>query len=222
MTLPPGAGAGAGSSVAGNGGYGASVAGNGGFGAPAPSMPAPPAGGYPVNSQYQGQSPMPVANGFNNPGLQGNPDQQMLAQRQINALLTSPRPGGPPTVGGSNTPGIGGSVQGGLAGVASTFKGHGIKRYRDQDEYQKWEFYYDFGGDIRGAQQNAAAMPQQNNANGTSGFGGSTGSNSGVGGSGFGATGSSFGSGGSSFGAGSTGSFGSGATIGTPPTTMGR
>ncbi len=71
----------------------------------------------------------------------------------INSLLTSPRPGGAP---GTALPGMGGSVVGGLAGVASTHKGHGIRRYADQDEYQKWEFYYDFGKEMSGQGRTAA------------------------------------------------------------------
>jgi hypothetical protein len=84
-----------------------------------------------------------VPTGFGNPGQQTGPAQM------INNLLTQPRPGGAP--GGVNTPGMGGSIVGGLAGVASNFKGRGIKRVNEQEEYQKWEFYYDFGQEMRGA-----------------------------------------------------------------------
>jgi hypothetical protein len=125
-----------------------------------------------VNSQFQGQSPYstnPGSNnnantGFGQQGQQGSPAQM------INNLLTSPRPGGAPAgIGGGMT----GTVVGGLAGVASTYRGHGIKRYADQDEYQKWEFFYDFGGDMRGVnqQQQPQQQPQQQQSNG-SGFGG--------------------------------------------------
>jgi hypothetical protein len=164
-----------GGSIAGNGGFGSSISGNGGFGTPGST----PAGGYPVNSQTQGQSPYPIAPGsnrntpanFNNPALTGNPDQQALAARTINQLLTSPRPGGAPSA--VPTMGVGTPVVGGLAGVASTFKGHGIKRYNDQDEYQKWEFYYDLSGEMAGAQRAltpATTTPQNNSGFGNSGF----------------------------------------------------
>ena len=64
---------------------------------------------------------------------------------------------------GVGNPAMGGSIVGGLAGVASTYKGHGIKRYADQDEYQKWEFFYDFAGEMRGATQGISPNTLQNN-----------------------------------------------------------
>ena len=48
---------------------------------------------------------------------------------------------------------------GGIAGVASQAKGPSIKRVNDQDDYSKWEFYYDPSKDtgmmmpVMGAQQ---------------------------------------------------------------------
>jgi len=186
----PPANSGASSSISGNGGFGASISGNGGYGAPAPVGNNTPAslasqtggqtGGFvqgAVNSQYQGQVPTPngapsqYPTGFQQPGLQGSPAQM------INSLLTSPRPGGAPA--GVGQPGMGGSIVGGLAGVASNYKGHGIKRYGDQDEYQKWEFFYDFAGEMRGATQGISPNTLQNNnpnnqpnSNSNSSFGG--------------------------------------------------
>ena len=189
----PGQGGASQSSVAGNGGFGASVSGNGGYGS-APTgvngagtngvgpngMPNNPANPYgaPVNSQFQGQSPYSTAqnpNGFSNNNF-NQPGQQTSPAQMINNLLTSPRPGGAPAgIGGG---GVTGTVVGGLAGVATTVKGHGIHTYEDQDEYQKWEFYYDLNKDIAAAMSRVAgqmnpALQQNINNMGNSGFGGS-------------------------------------------------
>ncbi len=167
---------GAGASVSGNGGFGSSISGNGGFGSSSASTPAPSAtgNGAPVNSQYQGQSPttyptaqgsnMPGAGGFGNPGF--NTGGANSPAQMINGLLTSPRPGGAPS---GAMPGIGGTVVGGLAGVASTHRGHGIKRYADQDEYQKWEFYYDFSKEMQGNVGTINNIPMNTNPAGTTG-----------------------------------------------------
>jgi hypothetical protein len=170
-----------GGSVSGNGGYGSSsIGGNGGFGnstnnamnnqypngvtAPAPTPTASPFG-QPVNSQYQGQSPystVPGTNqsgGFQQPGQQITPGQQVTPTQMMNNLLTQPRPGGPPPgIGTPVTGGMGGTTVGGLAGVATTHKGKGIHTYNDQDEYQKWEFYYDLTKDAATAQQQQAGL----------------------------------------------------------------
>ena len=53
---------------------------------------------------------------------------------------------------------MGGTTVGGLAGVATTHKGKGIHTYNDQDEYQKWEFYYDLTKDAATAQQQQAGL----------------------------------------------------------------
>ena len=144
------------SSISGNGGFGSSISGNGGFGTP-PSSSATPA-----QTQLQpGQSPYPTAPGSNlfNPGGFNQPGTQTTAASMINNLLTSPRPGGMPAgIGNTTTTGIGGTVMGGLAGVASTFKGRGVIHYNDQDEYNKWEFYYDLAAEQAAAVQNQAAQ----------------------------------------------------------------
>ena len=183
---------GSGGSISGNGGYGSSsIGGNGGFGnstnnamnnpypngvtAPAPAPGASPFGA-PVNSQYQGQSPystMPGTNqtgNFQQPGQQITPGQQISPTQMMNNLLTQPRPGGPPPgIGTPVTGGTGGTTVGGLAGVATTYKGKGIHTYNDQDEYQKWEFYYDLTQDAAAARQQAglanATGAQQANPN---------------------------------------------------------
>jgi hypothetical protein len=107
------------------------------------------------------QSPYSTNNGANQPnnGNFGQPGQQATAANMINGLLTSPRPGGAPTgVGGNGISTIGG----GLAGVASTYKGKGVKRYNDQEQYDKWEFYYDQSKDITTAVGAATATVNAN------------------------------------------------------------
>jgi hypothetical protein len=136
-------------------GVGSSIGGNGGYGS-APSTPT-----YPTTPGYN----QPNASGF------GQPGQQTNASNMINNLLTQPRPGGMPN--GAGMPGIGGSVVGGLAGVASTYKGRGIIHYNEQEEYIKWEFYYDLGAEQAKAAQNQMnnIMPAQQQPSGQSTFG---------------------------------------------------
>jgi hypothetical protein len=152
------------SSVAGNGGFGSSVSGNGGYATQNPTQGQP---GQPAQNGAAGmQSPYSTNTGANQPNVANfsQPGQQSTAANIINGLLTSPRPGGMPTTAGA--PGIGGSVMGGLAGVASTYKGKGVKRYNDQEEYQKWEFYYDLSKDIATNTPGVAAATTTN-PNGT-------------------------------------------------------
>jgi hypothetical protein len=70
-------------------------------------------------------------------GAQGAPGANNQAMNLINNLLTTPRQ--PPAGIGAGQPTTGG---GGLAGVASTYKGTTIKSYGDQTKYQMWEFVF--------------------------------------------------------------------------------
>jgi hypothetical protein len=107
---------------------------------PGQQLPGQP--GAPVNSQTGGVSPYPTqpgANGtppgFPQPGTtagQGNPAADMIRN-----ILTTPRPGGMP----QSSPGT--TIGGGIAGVASTAEGEGVKVYNDRSLYQEWEFIYD-------------------------------------------------------------------------------
>jgi type II secretory pathway pseudopilin PulG len=111
-------------------------------------QPLPGQPGAPVNSQYNGMSPQPApystnpgANfpqpGFPQPGgTTGAPNNQ--AADLIRNILTTPRPGGMP----SNA-GMGQTIGGGLAGVASTVDGEGVKVYNDRTNYSEWEFIFD-------------------------------------------------------------------------------
>jgi hypothetical protein len=110
-----------------------------------PGMQLPPQPGAPVNSQFQGQSPYqttpganpPMPGGFPQPGTNTNTPNQ--AADLIRNILTTPRPGGMPT---SNAPGQ--TIGGGLAGVASTSDGEGVKVYNDHTNYAEWEFVFDY------------------------------------------------------------------------------
>jgi hypothetical protein len=66
--------------------------------------------------------------------VQGSPSAALTA---INQLLTTPRQVTAPT------PTSTGSNQiGGIAGIASTHQGPSIKIYKDQEQYEKWEFVF--------------------------------------------------------------------------------
>jgi hypothetical protein len=94
-----------------------------------PGQPGPP-----VNSQTGGVSPYPTQGV--NPGM--TPQGAGTAADMINRILTTPRPGGMPTGGA-----IGNVVGGGIAGVASTAEGEGVKVYNDRSLYKEWEFIFD-------------------------------------------------------------------------------
>jgi hypothetical protein len=117
------------------------------------------------------------------------------------ALPTSQMSGGGQTFGG-----------GGIAGVASTQPGVGIKRYNDRKKYKEWEFVYDYTK-VKATIPGATNPMGTNAANGTTGTSTSGFGSSGTGsGSGFGSSGSS----GSGFGATSTSGFNSSSN---PPAT---
>ena len=71
------------------------------------------------------------------PGLPGAGGGANQAINLINNLLTTPRPA-PAGIG----PNQQASSGGGIAGVASTFKGPSIKSYGDRDKYEEWEFVF--------------------------------------------------------------------------------
>ncbi|MBM3812867.1 MAG: hypothetical protein FJW20_14675 [Acidimicrobiia bacterium] len=82
----------------------------------------------------------------------------------IQRLLTTPRAGGPPGGAQAQPQGMGA----GVAGVASTAEGVGIKIYNEREKFKEWEFVYDFRKDKSGA----AATGQAGNL---AGFGGQPG-----------------------------------------------
>jgi type II secretory pathway pseudopilin PulG len=105
-----------------------------------PGLPGQP--GAPVNSQTGGMSPYPIQPGSNGtpPGFPqpGTVAGQNPAADMIRNILTTPRPGGMP----QSNPGVQ-TIGGGIAGVASTAEGEGVKVYNDRTLYQEWEFIYD-------------------------------------------------------------------------------
>jgi uncharacterized membrane protein YgcG len=148
-------------------------------GYPGQMLPGQP--GPAVNSQMGGVSPYPVQPGSNGmpPGFpqpgtttgQGN-----AAADMIRNILTTPRPGGMP----QGNPG-GQSFGGGIAGVASTAEGEGVKVYNDHTLYQEWEFIFDpakvkqipnpNGGGLGGTPAGQMGTPTPGQAPGASGFG---------------------------------------------------
>ena len=125
-------------------------------GYPGQTLPGQP--GVPVNSQMGGVSPYPmqpgangVPPGFPQPGAttgQGN-----AAADMIRNILTTPRPGGMP----QGNPGAQ-SFGGGIAGVASTAEGEGVKVYNERSLYQEWEFIFDPAKQKRIPNPNAAGL----------------------------------------------------------------
>ena len=76
--------------------------------------------------------------GFATPGQPGGPPQAgSVAANMINNLLTSPRPGGMPTAM------IGGTIGGGIAGVASKYEAEGIMVIADRTAINEWEYIFD-------------------------------------------------------------------------------
>jgi len=151
-----------------------------------PVTPTQP--GAVINSQTGGVQNTPVATqqpsgAINSPGM--NPAgngvaAQNAATTAINNMLTNPNPqagGGLGTAGGMTT--------GGIAGVASNYKGTSIKTYGGRQKYQEWEFIFSMNSQQNGAGQNRNPLtPGQNGL--TPGTPGQNGTSTG--------TGSSFGS----------------------------
>jgi hypothetical protein len=89
----------------------------------------------PGNVQGFGAAPIGAPGVPGAPGTPGSAPSN-AAIGLINNLLTTPRQA--PTSVGQNQPQTGG----GLAGVASTYKGAAIKSYADRTKYQEWEFVF--------------------------------------------------------------------------------
>jgi type II secretory pathway pseudopilin PulG len=101
---------------------------------PGQTMPGQGGPGGPAYPPQPGQNQMPQ--GFPQPGT--TTGQPNAAADMIRNILTTPRPGGMPQQG------MGGqSFGGGIAGVASTAEGEGVKVYNERTLYQEWEFIFD-------------------------------------------------------------------------------
>jgi hypothetical protein len=86
--------------------------------------------GQPTSQQPGNQSGNQNAN---QPGAPGSPN---AALNLINSLLTNPRQTSSTPIASS------GNQVGAIAGIASTHKGPSIKVYKDQDQYELWEFVF--------------------------------------------------------------------------------
>ena len=147
-----------------------------------PGLPIPPQPGQ-VQNPFPGQpdpnqsianqpgANQPGANqpGANQPGAQGSPN---AALSLINQLLTNPRQS-------PSTPIVSNNNQiGAIAGIASSHAGPSIKVYKDQGQYEKWEFVFSPTAAVPGASGGAAGVPgitpgpNGQNQPGQSGFGG--------------------------------------------------
>ena len=145
----------------------------------APGQPFP-------NQPFPGQPFQPGFPGLQSvvPGQQPNQPPPSAAAGLIGQILTTPRPGGlnglggvqqgtidPNTQGGTTSTSTGTSnlsaptptataaqtIGGGIAGVASKMEEDGIKTYKDQTSYHKWEFVYDITKDPA---RTGGAVPQ--------------------------------------------------------------
>jgi uncharacterized membrane protein YgcG len=170
---------GGGSFVGGGAVTGSQPANPGQSGYPGQTLPGQP--GPAVNSQMGGASPYPMQPGSNGmpPGFPQpgtTTGQSNAAADMIRNILTTPRPGGMPqgNAGGQ-------SFGGGIAGVASTAEGEGVKVYNDRTLYQEWEFIFDpakvkqipnpNGGGLGGTPAGQMGTPTPGQAPGASGFG---------------------------------------------------
>ena len=177
-------------------------------GYPAPGTPGytgqpiyPGQPGYPQQNQQSAYNSGQNIPGAFNPQQTGNPNQPGLPQvpgqqspyntngpqngvaannsalGMIGDLIRNPR-GGPGTTGSAFN---NGGVQGGIAGVATNYKGPSIKIYKERQKYQEWEFVYDIkddpylkqrtvGGGGLNQNQNQGLGGNQNQGSGSTGF----------------------------------------------------
>jgi hypothetical protein len=116
----------------------------------------------------------PPSGGINAPGV--NPAgngiaAQNTAAQMIQGMLTNPNP--QPGAGGLGT--SAGMTTGGIAGVASMYKGPSIKIYGGRQKYQEWEFIFKLdNGNGAGGQQANPLTPGQNGLNPQTGGPGGT------------------------------------------------
>jgi hypothetical protein len=138
-----------------------------------------------ASSQGGGYNP-----GGNFPAL--NPNNNMSVPDAIRRQLTQPQQRPAATAAGQQNQQFGGA---GIAGIASTATGSGIKRHNERAKYKEWEFVYDYRKPAKGAQKGVTGVgglkTTDNPANPPSSFGGSsTGGFGGPASGGFGGTGS--------------------------------
>jgi hypothetical protein len=159
-----------------------------------PGQPGSPTGLQPYNPNNPTQPGQPGSfgqfgqlgqngqNGQNSPGGFGGGTNQNLgapgqnaAMNAIQQAIMSPRQPPAGLSGGSSS--FGTQTTGGIAGVATTFKGGSIKVINERKKYQEWEFVYDIKKD-KTVMGNAATGMQQQQQQQVQGPGFSTGSSS--------------------------------------------
>lgn len=101
-------------------------------------------------------------------GVPVNPGNGLGASSTALAAITSALQNPNPQAGAGGV-GTAGGVQGGIAGVASTYKGTSIKIYGERQKYQEWEFIFSLNNQQNGAGQNR--NPLQQNGTQTNGTG---------------------------------------------------
>jgi hypothetical protein len=123
-----------------------------------------------INSQTGGMqnSPLPMqqappANALGGLGMTPSPGNSSGAQSAglaaIQNMLTNPNP----AQGANGLGTAGGMTTGGIAGVASTYKGTSIKIYKTRQKYQEWEFIFSLNSQQNGAGTNRNPLqPGQN------------------------------------------------------------
>jgi hypothetical protein len=132
-----------------------------------PGQPGAPGQAFDPNKQPGVVLPstIPPANGFGGNTQAGQPGQAgpvggtPPVPNIISNILSSPRQQTTAGLNGAS----GAPIGAGIAGVATTYKGEGIKVINDRKKYQEWEFVYDFKTDRSGVpavpQQGAGAAP---------------------------------------------------------------
>lgn len=134
---------------------------------PVPINPQPVQTPQIANGQMQQNAP-PLGGGMNAPGMTPPGNNPAVAPNSglgmIQSMLTNPNP----------QPGTGlgtaaGMTTGGIAGVASNYKGTSIKVYGARQKYQEWEFVFSLNNGQNGVQQNRNPLGgnQPNGQNGT-------------------------------------------------------
>jgi hypothetical protein len=129
---------------------------------------APTQTGAVINSQNGGvqNTPLPAQQPAGLTGMSpGNSvATQNAATTAINNMLTNPNP----QAGANGLGTAGGMTTGGIAGVASNYKGTSIKIYKTRQKYQEWEFIFSLNDQQNGAGQNKNPLqPGQNGLNPT-------------------------------------------------------
>jgi hypothetical protein len=115
-----------------------------------------------INSQTGGvqNTPLPSQGVPTSPG--NSLGAQNSATAAINQMLTNPNPQAGAGLGTSN-----GMTTGGIAGVASTYKGTSIKTYKTRQKYQEWEFIFSMNDQQNGSANRNPLQPGQNGLNPT-------------------------------------------------------